>query len=73
MYIKVNVQAGAKKELLTIKKKDHFDISVKEKAKGNMANTRVLEIVSEHLNVPKNKVRIINGHHSPSKLLSILD
>lgn len=73
MYIKVTVKAGEKKESLVEKKKDHFNIAVKEKAKANMANTRVIEMVAEYLKVPKNKVRIINGHHSPSKLLSILD
>lgn len=71
MYIKVNVIAGAKKESFVKKSKDHFDISVKEKAERNMANTRVIELVAEHFQIAKNKVRIINGHHHPSKLLSI--
>lgn len=71
MYIKVNVIAGAKKEIFKAKSKDHFDISVKEKAQRNGANTRVIELVTLHFKLPKNKVRIINGHHHPSKLLSI--
>jgi len=71
MYIKVTVQAAAKKESFVKKSKDHFRISVKEKAERNMANTRVLELVAEHFQIPKNKVRIINGHHHPSKLLSL--
>ena len=33
MYIKVAVQAGAKKESFVKKSKDHFRISVKEKAR----------------------------------------
>ena len=48
-----------------------LDISVKEKAERNMANTRVLELVAEHFKIPKNKVRIITGHHHPSKLMVI--
>lgn len=71
MYIKVNVIAGAKKEIFKQKSKDHFDISVKEKAERNMANTRVLELIAQHFEVSKNKVRIINGHHHPSKLISV--
>ncbi|MDR3519545.1 MAG: DUF167 domain-containing protein [Candidatus Pacebacteria bacterium] len=79
-YIHVAVTAGAKKESFSPRRsgatgvkpsKDHFEISVKEKAERNMANTRVLEIIAEHFNVPKNKVRIINGHRHPSKLLVI--
>ena len=71
MYIKVKVTAGAKKEVFEKKSKDHFDIKVKEKAKQNMANERVIEIISEHFGTKD--VKIINGHHSPSKLLSIGD
>ncbi len=70
-YIHVKVLAGMKKESLKQKSEDHFEISVKEKAEQNMANKRVLEIVAEHFKIAKNKVRIINGHHSPSKLLII--
>jgi len=71
MYIHVKVTAGAKKESLKIKSEDHFEIFVKEKAERNMANTRVLELVAKHLKVPVKKVRIVNGHHHPSKLLVI--
>jgi uncharacterized protein YggU (UPF0235/DUF167 family) len=68
-YIHVKVTAGARKEAFTQKSEDHFLISVKEKAEKNMANTRVLELIAEHFKIPKNKVRITNGHRSPSKLI----
>jgi uncharacterized protein YggU (UPF0235/DUF167 family) len=71
MYIHVKVTPGAKKESIKKKREDHFEISVKEKAERNMANARVLELVAEHFAVPVNKVRIVNGHHHPSKLLVI--
>jgi uncharacterized protein YggU (UPF0235/DUF167 family) len=71
MYIKVSVLAGAKKESFEKKSENSFKISVKEKAERNEANTRILELVSNHFKIPTNKVRIINGHHHPSKLLSI--
>jgi len=71
MYIKVRVQAGVKKETFHKKSEDHFEISVKQKAERNMANTRVLELIAGHFNMPQGKVRIINGHHSPSKMLSV--
>jgi uncharacterized protein (TIGR00251 family) len=71
MYIKVRVTAGAKEEVFEKKSKDHFDIKVKEKAQKNMANKRIIEIISKHFST--NNVKIINGHHSPSKLLSIGD
>ena len=72
-YIHIKVIAGARKEIFKQKNDDHFEISVKEKAEKNMANTRVLELVAEHFKISKNKVRIINGHRSPSKLLVVGD
>jgi uncharacterized protein YggU (UPF0235/DUF167 family) len=71
MYLHVLVTAGAKKETLKKKNEDHFEISVKEKAEHNLANTRVLELVAEYFKIPKNKVRIVNGHRHPSKLLVV--
>ncbi|HUC88957.1 MAG TPA: DUF167 domain-containing protein [Candidatus Paceibacterota bacterium] len=71
MYIKVRVQAGANKEKVEKKSKDHYNIVVKEPAERNLANNRVCEIVAALLGVKRDAVRIINGHQSPSKLLSI--
>jgi len=80
-YVHVKVTAGVKKEVFSprldkagqVKSADHFEIAVKEKAERNMANIRVVELVAEHFKMPKNKVRIVNGHHHPSKLLIIED
>ena len=70
-YIHVKVTAGARKEHWEQKSEDHFDVAVREKAERNMANTRVLELVAEHFSVPVTKVRIVNGHKHPSKLLVV--
>jgi uncharacterized protein YggU (UPF0235/DUF167 family) len=70
-YIHVKVTAGAGEESFRKKSEDHFEISVKEKAERNMANARVLELVALHFKVAKNKVRIVNGHRHPSKLLVV--
>ena len=72
-YIHVKVVAGAKKESFTKKSEDHFQILVKERAERNQANTRVIALVAEYFNIPKNKVRIVNGHQSPSKLMVVED
>jgi len=71
MYIKVRVLAGAKKEKIEKKTKDTYYISVKEKAERNMANRRVCEIMALLLEIPVKSIRIISGHQSPSKILSI--
>ena len=71
MFIKASVIAGAKKEAFEKVSETHFKIAVKEPAKQNLANTRVRELIARHFALPIAKIRIVNGHHSPSKLLSI--
>jgi uncharacterized protein YggU (UPF0235/DUF167 family) len=71
IYIKVIVTTGAKKEKISVKRADHFEISVKEKAERNMANKKIIELLASYFKVPINKVRIINGHHHPHKLLVV--
>lgn len=73
MYIRVRVTAGAKNESFMSESATHFQVAVREKAEQNMANKRVRELVSEHFAVPIGRVRIVNGHMSPSKLLSVDD
>ena len=71
MYIKVVVRAGERKEELKQTKEDHFEIKVKEKAEKNMANRRVIEMLALFFKLPQNKIRVVNGHHHPHKLLVI--
>lgn len=71
LYIHVKVKAGARKESFLKKSEDHFEISVREKAERNMANEKIIELIANHFKVGANKVRIINGHRTPSKLLVV--
>ena len=71
MYIHVKVTAGARKESLVQKSEDHFEISVKEKAERNHANQRMIALLAKHFSVPIGKVRIVNGHKHPSKLIVV--
>jgi uncharacterized protein YggU (UPF0235/DUF167 family) len=72
MYIRVKVTPEARKEeIKRMDRKDYFEISVREKALHNMANNRVVELFSDYFSLPREKVKIINGHHSHTKLLSI--
>ena len=73
MYIRVRVTAGAKKESLERSLNDLFLVSVKEPAEQNRAKVRVMELVAEHFGVNQKQIRIISGHHSSGKVLSIPD
>lgn len=70
-YIHIKVIAGAKKESFKKKSKDHFEIFVREKAERNMANARVLELMANYFKISLSKIRIVNGHRHPSKLLVV--
>lgn len=72
MYIKVKVQTGARREEVIKIKENEYRISVKEPAKHNMANMRVQELLAKELGVNIKSVRLINGHHSPSKIFSVM-
>ena len=70
MYIKVIAHPKSRKEEVIKKTDTRFEVWVKEPAERNLANERIIEIIKMHFPTSK-QVRIINGHNSPSKLLSI--
>lgn len=70
MYIKVFVTPGAKREKVE-EKGEELLISVREEAQGNRANDRVREIVAERTGALLGKVRILTGHRSRAKMISI--
>jgi uncharacterized protein (TIGR00251 family) len=70
MYIKIKVFAEQKQDKLVEKSKDSFDVYVKEAREDGHANKKVLEILKKHFKV-YNDIRIVNGHHSPSKIISL--
>jgi uncharacterized protein YggU (UPF0235/DUF167 family) len=72
MHIRIRVKTGAKNESVRKISDAHFEISVREKAANNSANRRVLAIIGLRFGVPDAKVRIIKGHHRPSKILSVM-
>ncbi|MFA6601878.1 MAG: DUF167 family protein [Candidatus Paceibacterota bacterium] len=69
MYIHLKVLTDQSRECLTRISADHFKISVREPAKQNLANKRILEILRGEF--PGSVIKIINGHSSPSKLISV--
>ena len=71
MYIKAKVTAGAKTEKLVQKGPDLFVIAVREPAERNLANGRVREVLAAHLGLPAGKIRLVSGHHSPSKIFDV--
>ncbi len=71
MYLKVFVTPSAKKEKVE-EKGETLLISVREPASGNRANTRVRELVAMRIGKPLSAVRILTGHRSRAKMISIV-
>ena len=70
MYIKVFVTPDAKRERVE-EKGEMLLIAVREPASGNRANTRVRELVAMRVGKPLGSVRILTGHRSRAKMISI--
>ena len=69
MYLKLKVIPDAKVEKVEHLSDDTLRIWVTAPAENNRANSRVIEIL--HQEYPHKSIRIISGHHSPSKIVSI--
>ena len=69
MYLKIKVVPDSKQEKLEKLSDDSWRVWVKVPAENNAANSRILELVREEY--PNQSVRIVSGHHSPSKIVSI--
>jgi uncharacterized protein YggU (UPF0235/DUF167 family) len=67
----VSVYAGAKNESVKNVGKSRFEVKVKEPAERNLANARVIELIAGEYEVSSKSVRIVSGHHSSRKILSV--
>ena len=72
MYVKVRVYAGMQNDRLTKLKENHFEATTKAPAHGNAANQRVRELIAIEYEVTSNAVRLVSGHHHPSKILEVI-
>ncbi|MCA9354715.1 MAG: DUF167 domain-containing protein [Candidatus Kaiserbacteria bacterium] len=71
MYIRVRVKAGARKESVSRVSETEFHMSVREPAERNMANKRVRELLAGAVGARPEDVKIITGHHSPTKIFDV--
>ena len=67
-YFKVKVHAGEKKNKLVQKAPDTFEIWVKAPAEQGRANEAVRTLLAQYLGVAENKLSLVKGATSPSKI-----
>ena len=73
MYIRVEVSPGAKTDSIKKIADNRYQVKVRAKAERNLANQRILVLLAAELGLPPKRLRIINGHQTPHKLISVLD
>ncbi len=69
MYLKIKVIPDSKLEKVEQLKDDEYRVWVRVPAENNLANSRIIALFRERF--PNTSVRIVSGHHSPSKIISI--
>lgn len=72
-YIHVTVVPNARRESCAVQDNGTYVFAVKQKARGNQANERVLEMLAALLSISKKKLRIRTGHHGRKKLIEVLE
>ena len=71
MYVKVRAKPDSNKEQVIEADEREFIIHIKEPAKQNLANTRIIQILAEQFSVPVRSVHQLSGFRSPTKVFSI--
>lgn len=69
--IKVRVQPGASKAQVEGYRGDTLRLRVVAPPEGGKANEAVVALLAEALSVAKSRVRIVRGHSSRDKLVSV--
>ncbi len=73
MLIKVRVFPDSKRNQVTCKTKESYNIEVREKALRGEANKAAARILASHLGVDPSKVRLVRGSKKPNKIFEIME
>ncbi len=70
--LKVHVVPNAKRASVVKIDGQTFEVKVDERPERGRANKRLLEIMSEHLGVPKSKLVLVSGAGSRDKTIMLV-
>jgi len=71
MYINVKVITNTKTAQITQLKPLYYKAKVKSAPEKGRANIELINLLAKHFDCRKSDIRIISGHRSPEKLISI--
>lgn len=72
-YLRVRAIAGARKEQVAHKHNGVYEITVREKAEQGKANASIRTLLAKDLRVPENRLRLMTGHTSPTKIFLLVN
>ncbi|WP_297454417.1 DUF167 domain-containing protein [Persephonella sp.] len=73
MIIKVKVKPNAKKNEIKQIEENFYEVRVTVVPEKGKANKKVVELLSDYLNVPKSRIKLVRGETSREKLFEIQD
>ena len=73
MFLKIKAFPDSKKEEVVEKGADKFWVYVKAPASQGLANEAVFRILAKYLGVATNKLRLVKGARTPSKIVEIIN
>jgi len=73
MYINVKVITNTKTQQITELKPLYFKAKLRSIPEQGKANLELIDLIAKHFKCVKSEVKIISGHRSREKLLSIPD
>jgi uncharacterized protein YggU (UPF0235/DUF167 family) len=72
MLIHIKIHPESKEDSVEMKSEYSLIVKVREKAEKNAANIKMRSLLAGHFAVDLGKVKIITGHHAPSKIIEII-
>jgi hypothetical protein len=71
LIIRVKVKPNAKKDEVKQLESDYFEVRVTVPPEKGKANSRVIELLSKYLKIPKSKIKLKKGEKSREKVFEI--
>lgn len=71
MLVKVRAKPRSKKEGVKEITKEYLEVRVNQPPEKGRANERIIELLAEHFNIPKSRVRLVRGETSKEKVFEI--
>jgi len=71
MFLKLKVHPGSKKASIARKNSDAYEIWVRAEARDGLANDEALAALAREIGVNREKLRLVKGSRTPSKIVQI--